>query len=191
AGSEPAVRVGELDEEMVFECRVGEVFVLGVSSWRIEDITHDRVLVSPAPGEPGRMPFWHGDKPGRPLELGRAVGALTRSLTNAITDQALSLLQDKHGFGASAAANLVAYVEEQRETGYVPTDGRIVVESFLDEVGDWRVVVLSPFGGAVHAPWTIIVGERLRQELGMEVDSLWADDGMVFRLPELRSEEHT
>ncbi len=185
AGSEPAVRVGELDEEMVFECRVGEVFVLGVSSWRIEDITHDRVLVSPAPGEPGRMPFWHGDKPGRPLELGRAVGALTRSLTNTKTDQALSLLQDKHGFGASAAANLVAYVEEQRETGYVPTDRRIVVESFLDEVGDWRVVVLSPFGGAVHAPWTIIVGERLRQELGMEVDSLWADDGMVFRLPEL------
>lgn len=187
AGSQPAVRVGELDEEMVFECRVGDVFVLGVSSWRIEEIESDRVLVTPAPGEPGRMPFWHGDKPGRPLELGRAIGAFTREL---IGKKALgaSDLTARHGLDVNAAQNLLAYVAAQAEKAEVPTDQCIVVESFLDEVGDWRVVVLSPFGGAVHAPWSIIVGERLRQELGMTVDSMWADDGLVFRLPELEAE---
>lgn len=187
AGSQPAVRVGELDEEMVFECRVGDVFVLGVSSWRIEEIDSDRVLVTPAPGEPGRMPFWHGDKPGRPLELGRAIGAFTREL---IGKKALSAgeLTARHGLDVNAAQNLLAYVAAQAEKAEVPTDQCIVVESFLDEVGDWRVVVLSPFGGAVHAPWSIIVGERLRQEFGMTVDSMWADDGLVFRLPELEAE---
>lgn len=188
AGSQPPMRVGELDEEMVFECRVGDVFVLGVSSWRIEDIESDRVLVTPAPGEPGRMPFWRGDKPGRPLELGRAIGALTRSVAEGKQRGITEELQGTHGLNANAAQNLLAYVASQREAAEVPTDRTIVVESFLDEIGDWRVVVLSPFGGAVHAPWSIIVGERLQQELGMTVDSMWADDGMVFRLPELEDE---
>lgn len=186
-GSQPQVRVGELDEEMVFECRVGDVFVLGVSSWRIEEIESDRVLVTPAPGEPGRMPFWHGDKPGRPLEMGRAIGELTRRLTGA-KPLGVEQLVAEHGLDANAAQNLVAYVASQVEKAEVPTDQSIVVESFLDEVGDWRVVVLSPFGGAVHAPWSIIVGERLRERLGMTVDSMWADDGLVFRLPELEGE---
>lgn len=186
-GSQPQVRVGELDEEMVFECRVGDVFVLGVSSWRIEEIESDRVLVTPAPGEPGRMPFWHGDKPGRPLEMGRAIGALTRRLTGK-NPLGVEQLTSDHGLDVNAAQNLVAYVASQVEKAEVPTDQCIVVESFLDEVGDWRVVVLSPFGGAVHAPWSIIVGERLRQRLGMTVDSMWADDGLVFRLPELEAE---
>lgn len=186
-GSQPPVRVGELDEEMVFECRVGDVFVLGVSSWRIEEIQTDRVLVTPAPGEPGRMPFWHGDKPGRPLEMGRAIGALTRRLTGPNPLGAQRLVAD-YGLDDNAARNLVAYVASQVEKAEVPTDRKIVVESFLDEVGDWRVVVLSPFGGAVHAPWSIIVGERLRERLGMTVDSMWADDGLVFRLPEVEAE---
>lgn len=187
AGSVPPVRVGELDEEMVFECRPGDVFVLGVSSWRIEDIESDRVLVTPAPGEPGRMPFWHGDKPARPLELGRAIGALTRTLA-ASKGLGVEELVEGYGLDANAASNLLAYVASQVERGEVPTDERVVVESFLDEVGDWRVVVLSPFGGSVHAPWSIIVGERLRVEFGMTVDSMWTDDGLVFRLPELEGE---
>ena len=186
-GSQPQVRVGELDEEMVFECRVGDVFVLGVSSWRIEEIESDRVLVTPAPGEPGRMPFWHGDKPGRPLETGRAIGALTRRLTGKAALGPEQLTAD-FGLNENAALNLVAYVASQAEKAEVPTDQCIVVESFLDEVGDWRVVVLSPFGGAVHAPWSIIVGERLRERLGMTVDSMWVDDGLVFRLPEVEGE---
>ncbi len=183
AGSEPAMRVGELDEEMVFESRAGDVFLLGASSWRIEDISHDRVTVTPAPGEPGRMPFWRGDKPGRPLEFGIAIGKLTRELA-AMTDDAALARLDNDGLNQFAAKNLVAYLREQDAESALPTDERIVVEAFTDEVGDWRVVVLSPFGGRVHAPWSIVITERLRQELGVDVDSMWADDGMVFRLPD-------
>ncbi|HZB01488.1 MAG TPA: DEAD/DEAH box helicase, partial [Actinomycetota bacterium] len=146
-------RVGELDEEMVYESRRGDVIVLGASSWRIEDITRDRVIVSPAPGEQGRMPFWHGDKPGRPIELGRAVGAFTRTLRGSRRDAALERLERDVGLDRLAAGNLVAYLEEQQEaTGAVPDDRTVVVERFRDEIGDWRMCVLSPFGSRVHAP---------------------------------------
>jgi ATP-dependent Lhr-like helicase len=187
SGGDPKTsrRVGELDEEMVFESRPGEVFLLGASSWRIEEITHDRVLVAPAPGEPGKMPFWHGDRPGRPPEFGRAIGQLARELAAAPREEALARLTGQHGLDARAAPNLVAYLAEQAEaTGQVPSDRAIVVERYLDEIGDWRVCVLSPFGARVHAPWAMAVVARLREERGSEVEMLWSDDGMVFRLPE-------
>jgi len=155
-------RVGELDEEMVFESRTGEVFLLGASSWRIDEITHDRVLVSPAPGEPGKMPFWHGDRPGRPPEFGRAIGELARTLTAAPRREAVRKLTEEHGLDRRAAANLRAYLDEQAEaTGEVPSDRTIVVERYLDEVGDWRVCVLSPFGARVHAPWALAIEARM------------------------------
>ena len=179
-------RVGELDEEMVFESRQGEVFLLGASSWRIDEITHDRVLVSPAPGEPGKMPFWHGDRPGRPPEFGRAIGELARTLTAAPRREAIRKLTEEHGLDRRAAANLRAYLDEQAEaTGDVPSDRTIVVERYLDEVGDWRVCVLSPFGARVHAPWATGGLARLRgSRAASDAEMLWSDDGIVFRLPE-------
>jgi ATP-dependent Lhr-like helicase len=177
-------RVGELDEEMVFELREGEVFLLGASSWRAEVITHDRVLVSPAAGEPGKMPFWHGDRPGRPRAFGVAIGKLTRTLAVKDRSAVERLLADEHRLDAGAAATLAAYVAEQLETcGAVPTDRQLVVERFIDEVGDHRVCILSPLGMRVHAPWAIAVTERLRQARSGEIESVWSDDGMVFRLP--------
>lgn len=177
-------RVGELDEEMVFESRVGETFVLGASSWRIEDITHDRVLVSPAPGVPGKMPFWHGDRPGRPIEFGRAIGALARTLADAGKKGAHKTLKSTHAFDEKAAKNLVDYLFEQKDaTGVVPSDRTIVVERFVDEVGDWRVCMLSPFGARVHAPWATAIVARLQESLG-EIGVMWSDDGMVFRVPQ-------
>jgi ATP-dependent Lhr-like helicase len=188
ASSEKPVRVGELDEEMVFESREGDVFTLGASSWRIEEITHDRVLVTPAPGEAGKMPFWHGDRPGRPLAFGRAIGKLARELTATPRPAALERLSELHGLDPSAAENLLRYLEDQSEaTGRVPTDRTIVVERFVDEVGDWCVTVLSPFGAKVHAPWGTAVSARLSSELGLDPDALWSDDGLVFRLPDVDS----
>jgi ATP-dependent Lhr-like helicase len=178
-------RVGELDEEMVYESRRGDVIVLGASAWRIEDITRDRVIVSPAPGEQGRMPFWHGDKPGRPIELGRAVGAFTRTLRGSRRDAALERLRRDVGLDELAAANLVSYLEEQMEaTGAVPDDRTVVVERFRDEVGDWRMCVLSPFGSRVHAPWAMAVEARMLDRFGPGAQVLWSDDGIVVRLPE-------
>ncbi|HEX4440565.1 MAG TPA: DEAD/DEAH box helicase [Thermoanaerobaculia bacterium] len=178
-------RVGELDEEMVFESQPGDVFVLGASSWRIEEITHDRVIVSPAPGQPGKMPFWHGDRPGRPLEFGAAIGELARSLVAAGETEAARRLRERHGLDEKAAANLVQYLREQREaTGEVPSDRTIVVERFQDEIGDWRVCVMSPFGARVHAPWAAAVRAALQESAAGEVEAIWSDDGMVFRLPE-------
>jgi ATP-dependent Lhr-like helicase len=178
-------RVGELDEEMVYESRRGEVFMLGASSWRIEDITLDRVVVSPAPGEPGKMPFWHGDKPGRPLELGRAIGAATRELSSSEHDAAVGRLRTEFGLDELAAENLTAYLDDQREaTGAVPDDRTIVVERFPDEIGDWRVCVLSPFGERVHAPWAMAIEGRLTERYGLDVQVLWSDDGIAIRLPE-------
>ena len=178
-------RVGELDEEMVYESRRGEVFMLGASSWRIEDITLDRVVVSPAPGEPGKMPFWHGDKPGRPLELGRAIGAATRELSSSEHDAAVGRLRTEFGLDELAAENLTAYLDDQREaTGAVPDDRTIVVERFPDEIGDWRVCVLSPFGERVHAPWAMAIEGRLAERYGLDVQVLWSDDGIAIRLPE-------
>ena len=178
-------RVGELDEEMVYESRRGEVFVLGATSWRIEDITLDRVEVSPAPGEPGKMPFWKGDKPGRPVELGQAIGAATRELAAQEHGVATERLRSAFGLDELAAENLTAYLEDQREaTGAVPDDRTIVVERFPDEIGDWRVCILSPFGGRVHAPWAMAIEARMAERYGMDVQVLWSDDGIVIRLPE-------
>ena len=178
-------RVGELDEEMVFESRAGEVFLLGASSWRIEQITHDRVLVTPAPGEPGKMPFWHGDRPGRPVEFGRAIGKLARELAAVPRKEAERRLREGHSLDGKAAVNLLNYLSEQAEaTGEVPSDRTIVVERYLDEMGDWRVCVLSPFGARVHAPWATAVLARLKEESGADVEAIWSDDGIVFRLPE-------
>jgi ATP-dependent Lhr-like helicase len=178
-------RVGELDEEMVFETHAGDIFFLGASSWRVLEIDRDRVLVAPAPGEPGKMPFWRGDGPGRPLDFGRAIGELTRTLSRASHEDATTSLQADSRLDERASENLYRYVSDQADaTGELPTDRCIVVESFIDELGDWRTVVLSPFGSRVHAPWAIAAAARLRAETGLEVDFMWADDGMVFRLPE-------
>jgi ATP-dependent Lhr-like helicase len=176
-------RVGELDEEMVYESRVGECFVLGASTWRIEEITVDRVVVTPAPGEPAKTPFWRGDKPGRPLELGRALGRLARDVTSADAHSADAKLRAA-GLDERAASNLRGYLAEQVEaTGAIPDDRTIVIERFPDEIGDWRVCVLTPFGARVHAPWALAIEERLeRAELPVQV--LWSDDGIILRLPE-------
>ena len=182
-------RVGELDEEMVYESRPGETFLLGASTWRIEDITFERVTVTAAPGEPGKMPFWHGDRPGRPLELGRAVGAFVRQLRESTPAAALAALRDDHALDELAARNLLQYVEEQAEaTGVVPDDRTIVVERFRDEIGDWRICILSPFGTPVHAPWAMAIERRLADHYGMPVESMWGDDGIVLRLPEAADE---
>ncbi len=178
-------RVGELDEEMVYESRPGETFVLGASTWRIDQITHDRVVVLPAPGEPGKMPFWHGDRPGRPLELGRAIGAVVREVHAAPKGEAVARLRDEFNLDEWAAGNLVGYLDEQAEaTGVLPDDRTIVVERFPDEIGDWRMCVLTPFGSRVHAPWALALETRLTERLGVEVQVLWSDDGIVVRLPE-------
>ncbi len=183
--SRRSMRVGELDEEMVFESQPGDVFVLGASSWRIEEITHDRVMVSPAPGVPGKMPFWHGDRPGRPTEFGQAIGELARGLVSAKPDLAAKRLREEHGLDARAATNLIAYLEEQKEaTGEVPSDRTIVVERYQDDIGDWRVCVLSPWGARVHAPWATAVLAALKESHAGDVEALWSDDGMVFRVPE-------
>jgi ATP-dependent Lhr-like helicase len=178
-------RVGELDEEMVFESRVGEVFVLGASSWRIAEITRDRVLVIPAPGEPGKMPFWHGDREARPVELGRAVGALTRELAAAPRERARDRLVSEHALAPGAADNLLAYLEEQRlATGVLPDDRTLVLERTRDEMGDWRLCLLSPWGGRVHAPWALALQARMRAAGEVEVETLWSDDGIVVRVPD-------
>jgi ATP-dependent Lhr-like helicase len=178
-------RVGELDEEMVFESRKGEVFVLGATSWRITDITRDRVLVVPAPGEPGKMPFWKADRGARPVEMGRRIGRLTRELAALQGDEAAERLRREHDLDPLAARNLVAYLEEQREaTGVLPDDRTIVLERTRDEMGDWRLCLLSPWGGRVHAPWATALEARLRQSGEAEVESIWSDDGIVLRLPE-------
>ncbi|MFG3104356.1 ATP-dependent helicase [Streptomyces sp. NPDC048182] len=187
AGADPKKgggRVGELDEEMVYESRVGDVFTLGTSSWRIEDITRDRVLVSPAPGVPGRLPFWKGDQLGRPLELGRALGAFLREV-GALGKEDARLRLVTAGLDAWAADNVLAYLDEQREScGHIPDDRTIVVERFRDELGDWRVVVHSPFGAQVHAPWALALGARLSERYGMDAQVMHADDGIVLRLPD-------
>ncbi len=179
-------RVGELDEEMVYESRVGDVFVLGASSWRIEDITPDRVLVTPAPGQAGKLPFWHGDTPGRPAELGQAIGAACRSLAAAPSEAAALATLERAGLDELAARNLLRYLADQRAaTGYVPDDRTLVVERFRDELGDWRVVLHSPYGDRVHAPWALAIAARLRERYGgMDVQALHTDDGILIRVPD-------
>ncbi|MEN0070436.1 MAG: ATP-dependent helicase [Propionicimonas sp.] len=184
AGEGEGRRVGELDEEMVYESRVGDVFALGTSSWRIEQITHDRVLVTPAPGVPARLPFWKGDTLGRPAELGRALGGFVRELSGLGPEAARDRVATA-GLDAWATDNLVGYLAEQAEaTGKLPTDRQLVVERFRDELGDWQVVVHSPYGSQVHAPWALVVAARLRERFGVDVQAMHADDGLVFRLPD-------
>ncbi|MEO8889129.1 MAG: DEAD/DEAH box helicase, partial [Jatrophihabitantaceae bacterium] len=182
-GEGPGRRVGELDEEMVYESRVGDVFLLGSSSWLIQDITHDRVLVTPAPGQVGRMPFWKGDSPGRPVELGRALGAFLREVAGASPADAAARGRDA-GLDEWGVANLLGYLAEQKEaTGRVPDDRTVLVERFRDELGDWRLVIHSPFGAPVNAPWALAIGARLREQYGLDVASMHSDDGIVLRLP--------
>ena len=210
-------RVGELDEEMVYESRPGETFVLGASTWRIEDITYERVTVTPAPGQPGKMPFWHGDRPGRPLELGRALGAFVREIRDLtvsdpgaappveqsdddpgalieavqrpVSKAARDRLMEHYSLDAFAATNLVQYLDEQAEsTGAVPDDKTVVVERFRDEIGDWRVCILSPFGTPVHAPWAMAIERQLNDRFDIPVETMWGDDGIVIRLPDSADE---
>jgi ATP-dependent helicase Lhr and Lhr-like helicase len=178
-------RVGELDEEMVYEARAGQTFLLGASTWRIEEITRDRVLVSPAPGVPGAVPFWKGEGVGRPYELGEAIGATSRELVALSDEKALARLQAEHMLDERAAQNLLTFLaEQQAATGAVPSDRTIVVERFRDEIGDWRLCILTPFGARVHAPWALALGSRLRESLGLETQAIWSDDGIAIHLPE-------
>jgi len=185
AGATKGARVGELDEEMVFESRAGDTIILGASTWRIENISHDRVLVSPAPGEPGKMPFWHGDTVGRPAEFGEKIGRMTRELLRLPRSVAFSTLVDQHSLDVNAAENLLRYLQDQVvATQRVPSDEDIVIEICRDELGDRRICVLTPFGSRVHAPWCMAVTAKLRAERGLEVESMWSDDGFVLRLPD-------
>ena len=174
-------RVGELDEEMVYEARPGQTFLLGASTWRIEEITRDRVIVTPAPGAPGAVPFWRGDGVGRPKELGRAIGAFSREAV----DREPAELATEYDLDDRAARNLVAFLREQQEaTRVVPSDRTVVIERFRDEIGDWRLCVLSPYGGRVHAAWGLAMSARIRDEFGLESDAIWSDDGIVVHLPD-------
>jgi ATP-dependent Lhr-like helicase len=184
AAAEHPVRVGELDEEMVFESRVGDTFLLGASTWRIEEITHDRVLVSPAPGAPGRMPFWRGDAAGRPLELGREIGRLVRELGDVPAAAAHQRLVRQHDLDDQAAENLLRYLRDQAAAGATPDDRTVVIERCRDELGDWRLCVLSPLGGRVLAPWAMAVAARVRRATGLDVETMWTDDGFVVRFPD-------
>lgn len=174
-------RVGELDEEMVYEARAGQTFLLGASTWRIEEIGRDRVIVTPAPGVPGAVPFWKGDSVGRPKELGREIGAFSRWAV----DQPAEVLERDYDLDALAARNLVDYLREQQDaTRVVPSDRTIVIERFRDEIGDWRLCVLSPYGGRVHAAWGLALSRRIREEYGLESDAIWSDDGIIVHLPD-------
>ena len=179
------VRVGELDEEMVFESRTGDTFILGASAWRIDEITHDRVLVTPAPGEAGKMPFWHGDQAGRPMEFGRRIGALVRELREGPRSVAVARLTTEHDLEPGAAENVLRYLADQElATVVVPDDQNIVIERVRDELGDWRVCVLTPFGSRIHAPWAMAVNAKLRAAGGQAVETMWSEDGFVLRFPE-------
>ncbi|HZM19960.1 MAG TPA: DEAD/DEAH box helicase, partial [Gaiellaceae bacterium] len=178
-------RVGELDEEMVYEARAGQTFMLGASTWRIEEITRDRVLVSPAPGVPGAIPFWKGEGPGRPYELGEAIGKASRELASLPDEQAAERLRSDYSLDELAARNLMTFLREQEQaTGAVPSDRTIVVERFRDEIGDWRVCVLTPYGARVHAPWALAASARLQESLGVDAQVLWSDDGIAFHFPD-------
>lgn len=184
-------RVGELDEEMVYESRVGDVFTLGSSTWRIEEITHDRVLVTPAPGQPARLPFWRGENQGRPAELGQAIGQLTRELT---TTTPLAHPTNHHrltqaGFTPDATTNTLTYLQDQLDhTGHIPTDTTLVLERFRDELGDWNIVLHSPYGITVHAPWALVINATLQEQLGINAQTMPHDDGIVIRIPDMVSD---
>src|SRR6202042_3025801 len=174
-------RVGELDEEMVYEARPGQTFLLGATTWRIEEIGRDRVIVTPAPGLPGAVPFCKGDSIGRPKELGEAIGEFARTAV----DETPERLQADYDLDPRAAANLIEFLREQQQaTRVIPSDRAIVVERFRDEIGDWRLCVLSPFGGRVHAVLGLALRARIRDQLGLESDAIWSDDGIIVHLPD-------
>jgi ATP-dependent Lhr-like helicase len=184
-GDKKQARVGELDEEMVFECRVGETFILGASTWRIEEISHDKVMVSPAPGQPGKMPFWHGDQASRPLEVGLRIGKMVRELRALPAGAAMDRLVRHHALQPQAAQNLLAYLEDQAQaTTAVPDDQTVIIERCRDELGDWRICVLTPLGAQIHAPWAMAVVARIREQVGLEAETMWTNDGFAVRLPE-------
>lgn len=188
AGEGAGRRVGELDEEMVYESRVGDVFTLGTTSWRIAEITHDRVNVIPAYGQPGKVPFWHGDGIGRPFELGEALGKFSREVAAATPEKAAQRLIEA-GLDEQARTNLMAHLTEQREaTGTLPTDRTLTVERGHDEVGDWRVILHSPYGMKVHAPWALAINARMRERLGVEGSAVASDDGIIVRIPDAEAE---
>lgn len=188
AGETTGARVGELDEEMVYESRVGDVFTLGTTSWRIAEITHDRVNVIPAYGQPGKVPFWHGDGIGRPFELGEALGRFSREVSTATPEKAAQRLIEA-GLDEQARTNLMAHLTEQREaTGTLPTDRTLTVERGRDEVGDWRVILHSPYGMKVHAPWALAINARVRERLGVEGSAVASDDGIIVRIPDAETE---
>ena len=185
AGRQTSRKIGELDEEMVFETRVGETIVLGASSWKVVDITASQVLVSPAPGEPGKISFWHGDSLSRPVELGHQLGSLIRELRSSSAAGAEERLCRSSGFEGGAARNLLGYLNDQAAaTGEVPDDRTVVVERFRDEIGDWRVCILTPFGGKLHAPWALALQAKLSQQRGIQVQTMYTDDGLALRLPD-------
>jgi ATP-dependent helicase Lhr and Lhr-like helicase len=177
-------RVGELDEEMVYEAREGQTFMLGASTWRIEEITRDRVLVSPAPGVPGAVPFWKGEGVGRPYELGNRIGEASRTLSALSDARAVGRLREEYHLDERAAKNLLAFLRDQQRLSALPTDRTVVIERFRDEIGDWRICLLTPFGGRVHAPWAMALQAKLRDTLALEVQSLWSDDGIALHLPD-------
>ena len=183
AGAERPARVGELDEEMVFETQVGDTFTLGASTWRVEEITHDRVLVSPAPGEPGKMPFWHGDQAGRPVYLGYAIGRLVRELRSMPRMAAVDRLVRRHALEPAAAEILLRYLDDQAASGGVPDDRTIVIERSRDDLGDWRVCLLSPLGSRIHAPWAMAASAEIRRRTAADVHVMWGDEGFVARFP--------
>ena len=183
AGAERPARVGELDEEMVFETQVGDTFTLGASTWRVEEITHDRVLVSPAPGEPGKMPFWHGDQAGRPVDLGYAIGRLVRELRSMPPMAAVDRLVRRHALEPAAAEILLRYLDDQAASGGVPDDRTIVIERSRDDLGDWRVCLLSPLGSRIHAPWAMAASADIRRRTAADVHVMWGDEGFVVRFP--------
>ncbi|MCR2784866.1 MULTISPECIES: ATP-dependent helicase [unclassified Microbacterium] len=188
AGETRNARVGELDEEMVYESRVNDVFTLGTTSWRIVEITHDRVNVVPAFGQPGKLPFWHGDGLGRPAELGEALGKFSREVSAAPHEKAVARLTES-GLDDNAIANLLGYLAEQREaTGSLPTDRTLTVERSRDEVGDWRIILHSPYGMHVHAPWALAVNARIRERLGVDGAAVASDDGIIARVPDAAAE---
>src|SRR5690606_3425047 len=179
---EDGPRVGELDEEMVNETVAGQVITLGATSWRVERITRDRVIVIPAPGETGKLPLWRGEGPGRPMALAHALGAFTREPAARPSEEAKRWLLAEYPLDEFAAENLVRFVDEQKQaTGAVPNDREIVVECFRDEMGDWRVCVLTPFGARIHAPWALVLEAKLSSQFGFDVQTMWTDDGIVPR----------
>ncbi|GAA3527892.1 ATP-dependent helicase [Aeromicrobium panaciterrae] len=181
-------KVGELDEEMVYESRINDVFALGATSWRIQEITHDRVVVTPAFGQPARLPFWKGDSVGRPYELGEAIGGFVREMSR-LTPRQLASRSTEVGLGKEASDNLIAYLHDQRQaTGHIPSDHNLVLERFRDELGDWRVVLHSPYGRRVHAPWALAVGARIVERYGIDGSVVASDDGIVARIPDTELE---